>query len=308
MLRRLTPALMSACLALGVVLAPATLGVADPGSDSDQWSTSKAYASRENDSVTVEARTGGAVSSPSSGARASSGTNASGSSRPVSSGTSQATTDTPATFDALSEPYRVGGLRPSCAGANYLPCILEPEPEPADPAAPAPAGPVGPSAATVARRAVAHLQIPEVDPQAGPQPVVSDGQPIIPVGMPVWLWTPATPQTATTVTQDGITVSLDASALRTDFDMGNGQVVSCTTTTPYQARPHGSNLPDTSPTCGYTYQHMNPIANTGYTLTATTVWQVRWSALNQTGILHIARTGTRHLPVGEIWALTIPHP
>ncbi len=171
-------------------------------------------------------------------------------------------------------------------------------PEPAAPATPAAPAPGAPPAVTTAvlREAAASITLPAVQPQIGPDPSVNKWG-IVAVGYPIWLWTPGTDRVASTVTAQGITVSIDARRTATTFAMGDGTTVRCTTMTPY---PGPSNPPVESPTCGYRYPKLPATPGAGYDIRATTEWTVTWSALGQTGTFTMTRAATRHIDVAEI--------
>ena len=171
-------------------------------------------------------------------------------------------------------------------------------PEPAAPATPAAPAPGAPPAVTTAvlREAAAKITLPAVQPQIGPDPSVNKWG-IVAVGYPIWLWTPGTDRVASTVTAQGITVSIDARRTATTFAMGDGTTVRCTTMTPY---PGPSNPPVESPTCGYRYPKLPATPGAGYDIRATTAWTVTWSALGQTGTFTMTRAATRHIDVAEI--------
>jgi hypothetical protein len=134
--------------------------------------------------------------------------------------------------------------------------------------------------------------------QIGPPPSVNEWN-MAAVGYPLWFWTSDTDTHATTITEQGITLTLTATRRTTRFDLGDGTTLFCGTTTPWG--PHIEPGAE-SPTCGHRYEE--PSLPGTYAVTATTVWDVTWSALGQTGTLDFERTGPAvQLPVGELHAL-----
>ena len=169
--------------------------------------------------------------------------------------------------------------------------------EPVTPTEPAASGP---DLQAIVRQAMARLPIPAPDTQVGPDPSLNQWG-IMAVGWPYWFWSDAPDKVATTVTQDGITITITAARAWTDYDFGNGDTMRCTSHTPW-AKVDGKRP---SPDCGYTYTQMNPIPNVGYTLTATSRWNVTWSGLGQTGTLVVTRSEKRHMPVAEVHSLIV---
>lgn len=95
------------------------------------------------------------------------------------------------------------------------------------------------------------------------------------VGLPTWLWvqnpgaTTLGPQTRS-LSSGGVTVTLTAKVKSTRWEMGDGGVVTCTTSgTPYEERFGMS----PSPTCGYQYMRQG-----NFTVNALTNWEAMWRA------------------------------
>lgn len=164
----------------------------------------------------------------------------------------------------------------------------------------APAGPAAPpiDPAVIARAALLRLPIPEPVAHIGPDPANNEWN-MTAVGYPMWLWTDDTLVHTSTITEQGITLTLTARRTTTRFDTGDGNIVYCGTTTPWNR----NSIPgQPSPTCGHTY--MQPSLPETYALTATTHWTVTWEALGQTGTLPFQRTGpAAAVPVGELHAV-----
>lgn len=151
--------------------------------------------------------------------------------------------------------------------------------------------------AVAASRAVARLPLTKPEPRIGPDPSVNQWK-MAAVGYPLWLWTDGPRNQSTTLTEQGITITIDARLHSTTFAMGDGTTKTCETTT-----PHGPHVRpgQESPTCGYRYRRAskpNP-----YTVSATAHWDITWSALDQSGTMRIDHSGSRTLEVGELLAL-----
>ena len=85
------------------------------------------------------------------------------------------------------------------------------------------------------RQLIVHLQLPTPTPQFGPDPSVNEWNMAV-VGYPLWLWTDNPESMSSTVTGNGITITMHARRGATTFDMGDGKKVSCSKMTPYPAR------------------------------------------------------------------------
>lgn len=100
------------------------------------------------------------------------------------------------------------------------------------------------------------------------------------VGMPVWMWTTATPQTwgpnSATAAATGIRVWATAKAAYIDWSMGDGRTRRCTS--PGTAYRDASEFRD-SPDCGHRYQSTSQrMAGGRFTVTGSTHWSVDWRA------------------------------
>lgn len=169
---------------------------------------------------------------------------------------------------------------------------------PADPKA---APPPPPDPAVLAQIAVTRLRIPDPKAMIGPPPEINQWKRAF-VGYPLWLWNGETNQVTTAVTLEGVTLTLTARRQATRFDMGErgAAPVYCVTGTPWtRAVTPGTE----SPTCGYRYTQASmtkAAPNGAYTVTATSRWEVTWTALGQTGTIPLQATATTQLPVGEL--------
>lgn len=198
-----------------------------------------------------------------------------------------------ATCQASGQVALAGGGAASICG--FIPAA------PAGGGAPAPGAPAAPAIdpGVLAREALLQLPIPMPEAHVGPPPSINEWN-MVAVGYPLWLWTDDTDTHTTTVTEQGITLTLTASRRTTRFDLGDGTRIFCGTTTPWH---HGVEPGTPSPTCGHAYQQPSPPGDP-YAVTATTVWDITWTALGQSGTLDLERTGpTTPLEVGELHAL-----
>jgi hypothetical protein len=169
-------------------------------------------------------------------------------------------------------------------------------PEPTTPPTPPPPGAPPAITTTVLREAATRITLPTPTPAIGPDPSANPWH-IVAIGYPIWLWTPGPDTVTSTVTTQGITVSITAHRTATTFDMGDTTTLRCTTMTPY---PGPTTPPAESPTCGHRYQQLPTTEGAGYTIHATSHWTVTWTALGQTGTFTMTRSATRHIDVAEI--------
>lgn len=153
----------------------------------------------------------------------------------------------------------------------------------------------------IVRSALARLPIPMPEAKIGPDPSLNEWN-MAAVGYPLWLWVDGTEQYSTIITEDGITLTLTANRQSTRFSTGDGNTKTCGAMTPWTENVE----PGTpSPTCGHLYEKPSLPGGT-YGVTATTVWNVEWTALGQSGTLPFERTGpATELPVGELHAVRL---
>ncbi|GGK31542.1 hypothetical protein GCM10010124_25420 [Pilimelia terevasa] len=164
-------------------------------------------------------------------------------------------------------------------------------------ASPPPGSGAGVSPAVLAARAVNLLPIRGAQIGTAPR---RNGSGL--VGLPVWLWTTVSPATwgpaTASASAGGLTVTATAKASRIQWQMGDGQSVTCTNPgSPYKAAAGGA----VSPTCGYVYRTSSKTAPDGkFTVTATTTWDVTWAGGGQTGQLTTTRQASTTLQVREL--------
>ena len=190
------------------------------------------------------------------------------------------------------------GTLPECVGD--LGASEECRIPPADPARPDVVVPPLAAVTALAREVVLSLQLPDAGPRIGPDPHANEWDAAM-VGFPLWLWTDGPRALTTTRDAYGVTFTLEARHVATQFAMGDGHSLTCATTQAYPA----TTTPGTpSPVCGHVYEVASLPRGT-YTVTATTVWDVRWSALGYSGTLPARMTASRDLRVGELQAVVV---
>lgn len=201
---------------------------------------------------------------------------------------------------------------PTCMGSNTMFCAMEdirvtpPADSPlakasapsAAPGAPvaegAPAAPPEPSyidITTIVQTAVANLQLPEPEIHFGPEPSDNEWD-MLAVGLPIWFWTGDNAPVDASTTQQGITIQLRATPRATTFDLGDGTILTCASSTP---RPKSAEPMAKSPTCGHTWLKADT-----YTVTATTSWDIEWSVFDARGALVMDRSTARTVKVGQL--------
>ena len=153
---------------------------------------------------------------------------------------------------------------------------------------------------TLVSSLVARLEVPVPTPSVGPDPSANEWNMAV-VGYPLWLWTDTPASMDSSVSGYGITITMNARRVATTFDMGDGNRVTCARMTAHPA----SVKPGTpSPTCGYAYSWPS-LPNGTYTVTATSRWEVDWSAVGFSGTLPLIASASRELPVGELHAVVV---
>lgn len=154
----------------------------------------------------------------------------------------------------------------------------------------------------LAWQAVASMNLSAPELGMFPKPLGQDNTAMGYVGWPMWLWVAdPSPQTWGPITasasDEGFTVTATARVDRIEWDMGNGEVITC---------GQGSKHPSTavrgeqSPDCGYTYEVENI-----YTITATAYWDVTWSAPSGSGTLQLDLARSEEMLIGEIQVVNV---
>jgi hypothetical protein len=158
-----------------------------------------------------------------------------------------------------------------------------------------PAGPVNPI--DLAFLALAKIRLDPADIHTAPSSTGVGGL----VGLPVWLWTPRTPNTwgplAASQTSGPVTVSISANAEKIVWNMGDGHIVTCTN----PGSAFGSTTPSgATPACGYKYTTSSRNEpNHRYQVTATTTWRVTWNGGGGSGVITVVRVSATSLLINE---------
>lgn len=176
--------------------------------------------------------------------------------------------------------------------------VAEEEPAPATDAEPQ----VDPAVAALSL--IAEIEFSGGDPQIGP-PADINPWGIAVVGYPYWFWTEG--PTGLEASQDslGIEVSLDATATSVTFDTGDGGSITCDPATAPEWTK-GVAAERESPGCGYTWIERSATPSSpksAHTVTATTTWEVDWTAGGESGTEVVQRSESVDVVVGELQAL-----
>jgi hypothetical protein len=154
----------------------------------------------------------------------------------------------------------------------------------------------------LAEQAAERVAVPE--PSVNLNPSLAQNQ-IVNLATVLWIdpaqWQPVT----TSASAAGVTANVAARPLRVEWDMGNGDTVTCEG----PGTPFDPSAPDVTPddACLYTYRRSSATAPNGaFTVTATTVWEVSWDAEGAPGggSLGLSRRSTSFpIRVAEIQAV-----
>lgn len=155
------------------------------------------------------------------------------------------------------------------------------------------------SSATLAQFAAADLRLPA--PTIGMSP---DGDHV--TQLPSWLWIDRGQWSARdrTATAGPVSATVTATPVRVDWDMGNGDTVTCDGPGRVYERRFAGRPEATD--CRYTYRHSSATrAGAPFTVVATVVWDVSWTGSDGAGgaLGELTSTATRPVVVGEVQAL-----
>ncbi len=155
---------------------------------------------------------------------------------------------------------------------------------------------------TVVRDAIARLQIRAIDigmvPEQGSDTNGNDKIGL--VGLPTWMWidnplaTTAGPISKVD-TDSGLAVTLNATLQQVTWTMGDGTTVTCAGTAAKGTTYRNADAASASPTCGHTYRKPGT-----YTITATSHWQIDWTAAGTAGTETLDLTATTTRTIGEM--------
>lgn len=128
------------------------------------------------------------------------------------------------------------------------------------------------------------------------------------VGLPVWLWV-ANPTSMTwgpyhsSHDLGGIVFTFDAQVDRIVWDMGDGTTVTCGLGTAYVTTYGNTD----SPGCGHRYETTSADQPNGkYPVSATSYWNVNWSAGGQSGTIPLQLTSSTEVEVRELQSVNVP--
>lgn len=177
-----------------------------------------------------------------------------------------------------------------------------------------PAGRAGPAVAQVtpaglAQQASSLLPLPNPVPRTAPDRSDQPGLAVTVVNIHTWLWLDRSSwgtRTRTTAVP-GLRVTVTATPVRADWDLGEGRSVSCGPGTPW--RPGGAGADDgfgpPSPDCDYRFARGS--GDGAYQATVQSVWRVSWQASDgeQGGLPDLTRTTGFQVGVREFQAVLV---
>jgi hypothetical protein len=140
------------------------------------------------------------------------------------------------------------------------------------------AAPVNVDEEALARQALAQLDLDPITLGMAPKPDLAD--PNVLIGAPAYFWaeggTPAIGPISTTVTEQGITITLNATMDTVTYTTGDGTTLTCTRD--QIATPPTNMTLQGTPDCGHRWESSGT-----YTLTATSSWTITWQGPTQNG-------------------------
>ncbi|USQ77780.1 hypothetical protein NF557_07760 [Ornithinimicrobium cryptoxanthini] len=121
------------------------------------------------------------------------------------------------------------------------------------------------------------------------------------LGLPTWMWVDDVEGSTwgpitRTATSGPWSVTATAEVDRIEWDMGDGTVVTCTTSgTEYQDVYQDADSPD----CGHRYEDQGTFA-----VSATSYWVITWSGIGQSGTIEMDLTQDGQIVMGEAQVLS----
>lgn len=212
-------------------------------------------------------------------------------------------------WEGHDDGFLVECTPPECAESNTPPEACEGYAVYWRPSAPAAAGP---SAAELARRAVASMQLSMGRIGSTPPASTSNPNAVGAIGLPIWLWIANRAENTIgpitrSASDGGLAVSATATLERVEWTLiaANGMTVGAITCdganapgTPYDGR----NSAEPSPTCGFGADLNSSPGN--LTLTGTAYWVVEWQGGGQSGqIPFTPPSSSVPIRIGELQAL-----
>lgn len=166
----------------------------------------------------------------------------------------------------------------------------------------APVAAMPPDPETLARQAIATMDLRAIEIGIVPEPN-PDSMGF--VGLPTWMWTDPTPPTWGPITRSanggGITVTATGRVKTVAWQMGDGATVNCGSPgTPYQDAFGKSS----SPTCGHSYTRTS-VGKPGdaYPVSATSYWAIDWAGGGESGTINLDFTADTQVRMGELQVL-----
>lgn len=164
-----------------------------------------------------------------------------------------------------------------------------------------PAGPAAPpDPAVLAQQAIATMDLQAIQigivPEPGPDSIGL-------VGLPVWMWVDQPGENtygpiSRNASAGGTTVTATAAVERIVWNMGDGEIVTCTSPgTPYADFYGDADSPD----CGHRYTRTSSNQpDSAYAVTASSYWVVDWEGGGQTGTIELDFSQTTQVRIGEL--------
>lgn len=147
---------------------------------------------------------------------------------------------------------------------------------------------------TAARRAIAQLQLTPITITMAPEPDLEN--PNVLITAPTYFWAeggpPAVGPLTTTVSQDGISITLSATLDSVDFDTGDGATVTCSAED--VSTPPATMSFDDDPACGHAWARSGT-----YSVSATSRWSISWQGPSQSGTLEHTLTSASPVAVTD---------
>ncbi|MBW8174025.1 hypothetical protein K0651_13295 [Ornithinimicrobium sp. Arc0846-15] len=154
-----------------------------------------------------------------------------------------------------------------------------------------------PDPRVLAEQAVASMGFRAVDigivPEDSPESLGT-------IGLPQWMWVEDPGESTTgpitrSASVGGYTVTATGVLDRIEWEMGDGNVVTCSGPgTPY-ADSYGAS---DSPTCGHRYEQQGT-----YDVNATSYWVISWSGMGQSGTIPLDFSNSTTIRMGEVQVL-----
>jgi hypothetical protein len=147
------------------------------------------------------------------------------------------------------------------------------------------------------------MQLQAMEINMAPPTLSDNASSVVPVGLPVWMWTNETAQSwgpiEASASDRGLTVYVIAEVARAEWAMGDGETVTCRE--PGTAYSTSYGVGRSSPDCGHRYDQTGD----PYDVTASSFWVADWEGGGQSGQLFFRIDNTDELRVGEIQGIRV---